>query len=60
VLLLNKKDVLACKIAKSPIINFFPDFSGGTDIEAACDYFVQRFLSWRGTKFKVSNCSTAR
>ncbi|ESK84355.1 guanine nucleotide-binding protein subunit alpha [Moniliophthora roreri MCA 2997] len=45
VLLLNKKDVLERKIAKSPIVDFFPDYAGGTDVEAACDYFVQRFLS---------------
>uniref|UniRef100_A0A0W0GCB4 Uncharacterized protein n=1 Tax=Moniliophthora roreri TaxID=221103 RepID=A0A0W0GCB4_MONRR len=45
VLLLNKKDVLERKIAKSPIVNFFPDYAGGTDVKAACKYFVQRFLS---------------
>lgn len=37
-------DLFREKILHSPIANYFPDFSGGTDLQAGCDYFSSRFV----------------
>lgn len=44
ILFLNKIDLFREKITRSPIANFFPDYTGGTDLQAACDYFSSRFV----------------
>lgn len=44
ILFLNKIDLFREKITRSPISNFFPDYTGGTDLQAACDYFSSRFV----------------
>ena len=44
ILFLNKIDLFRQKIPLSPIANFFPDYTGGSDLQAACDYFSSRFV----------------
>ncbi|GAA6044296.1 hypothetical protein JCM8097_006752 [Rhodosporidiobolus ruineniae] len=45
ILFLNKIDLFREKLPRSPIANFFPDYTGGSDLQAACDYFSSRFVS---------------
>ncbi|KAK4054654.1 guanine nucleotide-binding protein subunit alpha [Microbotryomycetes sp. JL221] len=44
ILFLNKIDLFREKLPRSPISNFFPDYAGGSDLQAACDYFSSRFV----------------
>jgi GTPase SAR1 family protein len=39
ILFLNKRDLLQEKITKSPISSYFPAFSGGSDYDAAVEFF---------------------
>jgi hypothetical protein len=36
---------LTKKLSEHPLEDFFPDFTGGTDYDAARDYLLQRFIS---------------
>lgn len=45
ILFLNKVDILEEKISKAPISDFFPDYQGGTNVEAACKFFKESFLA---------------
>lgn len=45
ILFLNKIDLFKEKIQTSPIRQYFPDYNGGTDMQAACDYFSNRFVA---------------
>lgn len=45
ILFLNKIDLFSQKLSRSPLNEFFPDFQGGDNYEAACDYLLSRFLS---------------
>jgi len=45
ILFLNKIDIFKEKIKRSPISKFFPDYTGGEDYDAACEYFLHRFVS---------------
>lgn len=45
ILFLNKIDLFKEKLQRSPIEPFFPDYSGGRDLQAACDYFSGRFVA---------------
>ncbi|KAI8068438.1 G-alpha protein [Gongronella butleri] len=45
ILFLNKIDLFAEKIVKSPLGNYFDDYTGGDRYEAACQYLLQRFVS---------------
>jgi len=45
ILFLNKIDLFAEKLPVSPLSNYFPDFTGGSDYDAACDYLLHRFIS---------------
>lgn len=45
ILLLNKIDLLAKKLPLSPMADYFQDYAGGDDFEAACDYLLHRFIS---------------
>ncbi|KAF5376313.1 hypothetical protein D9615_008464 [Tricholomella constricta] len=42
IIVLNKMDLLAEKLRHSPLIEYFPDFKGGTDCDAACEYILHR------------------
>ncbi|KAI9005632.1 guanine nucleotide binding protein, alpha subunit [Hyaloraphidium curvatum] len=45
ILFLNKVDLFKEKLSKSPLQKYFPDYTGGDDYEAACEYFQRRFVS---------------
>jgi guanine nucleotide-binding protein G(i) subunit alpha len=45
ILFLNKIDLFAEKLPRSPLGEYFPDYTGGANYEAACDYLLQRFVS---------------
>jgi hypothetical protein len=45
ILFLNKIDLFAEKLPRSPLGDYFPDYAGGGDYNAACEYLLQRFVS---------------
>lgn len=45
ILFLNKIDRFKEKLPVSPMKNYFPDYEGGADYPAACDYILNRFVS---------------
>ncbi|KAF2153915.1 G-protein alpha subunit [Myriangium duriaei CBS 260.36] len=45
ILFLNKIDRFKEKLPVSPMKNYFPDYEGGGDYAAACDYILNRFVS---------------
>lgn len=44
ILFLNKIDILRDKLIDSPLDKYFPEFSGGSDFQAACEFFKGKFL----------------
>ncbi|ORX98462.1 guanine nucleotide binding protein, alpha subunit [Basidiobolus meristosporus CBS 931.73] len=52
ILFLNKIDLFKEKLAISPLSNFFPDFEGPSNYDAACDYIMERFMSLNKTDLK--------
>lgn len=44
VLFLNKIDLFAAKLQKVPLENYFPDYTGGQDINKAAKYILWRFV----------------
>ncbi|KAF8886614.1 heterotrimeric G-protein alpha subunit, GPA1-like protein [Gymnopilus junonius] len=45
ILILNHVDRFAAKLHHSPLGDYFPDYRGGNDYDAACDYILNRFVS---------------
>lgn len=45
ILFLNKIDLFQEKLVHSPLSDYFPDFTGGDNYDAACDYLLHRFVS---------------
>ncbi|KAF9074015.1 heterotrimeric G protein alpha subunit B [Rhodocollybia butyracea] len=45
ILFLNKIDLFAEKLPRSPLATYFPDYTGGDNYDAACAYVLQRFVS---------------
>jgi hypothetical protein len=45
ILFLNKIDLFQEKLGHSPLQDYFPDFTGGDNYDAACDYLLHRFVS---------------
>jgi len=45
ILFLNKIDLFAEKLSRSPMGLYFPDYTGGENYDAACDYLLHRFVS---------------
>lgn len=43
ILFLNKVDLFKDKLARSPLSNYFPDYSGGNDVNRAAKYLLWRF-----------------
>ncbi|RHZ45261.1 hypothetical protein Glove_682g14 [Diversispora epigaea] len=52
ILFLNKIDRFAEKLPISPMNNYFPDYTGGDNYEAACDYILNRFVSLNQSDIK--------
>jgi hypothetical protein len=42
---LNKINLFAEKLPRSPVGDYFPDYTGGNNYDAACDYLLHRFVS---------------
>ena len=57
-------DLFREKLPRSPIANFFPDYTGGSDLQAACDYFSSRFVGLNQSSAKQIythfTCATVR
>jgi len=45
ILFLNKIDLFAEKLPYSPLGDYFTDYTGGDNYDAACDYLLHRFVS---------------
>lgn len=43
ILFLNKVDIFREKLSRSPLGNYFPDYSGGNDVNKAAKYLLWRF-----------------
>ncbi|KAF2668207.1 guanine nucleotide binding protein, alpha subunit [Microthyrium microscopicum] len=43
ILFLNKVDLFKQKLARSPLSSYFPDYSGGNDVNRAAKYLLWRF-----------------
>jgi G-protein alpha subunit len=43
ILFLNKVDIFKLKLGRSPLGNYFPDYSGGNDVNKAAKYLLWRF-----------------
>jgi len=43
ILFLNKVDIFKHKLGRSPLGNYFPDYSGGNDVNKAAKYLLWRF-----------------
>ncbi|GAB7348962.1 hypothetical protein MBLNU459_g7948t2 [Dothideomycetes sp. NU459] len=43
ILFLNKVDLFRQKLGRSPLANYFPDYSGGNDVNRAAKYLLWRF-----------------
>ena len=43
ILFLNKVDLFKEKLERSPLANYFPDYSGGNDVNRAAKYLLWRF-----------------
>lgn len=43
ILFLNKVDLFKDKLGRSPLGNYFPDYSGGNDVNRAAKYLLWRF-----------------
>lgn len=53
VLFLNKIDVFAEKLSLSPLENFFPDYTGGNDINKAAKYILWRFTQLNRAQLNI-------
>lgn len=53
VLFLNKIDVFSQKLAYSPLENYFPDYSGGADLNKAVKYILYRFQQVNRSGLKI-------
>lgn len=52
ILFLNKIDRFKDKLPKSPMNKYFPDYEGGDNYDAACEYISGRFVSLNQSEVK--------
>ncbi|OLL23030.1 Guanine nucleotide-binding protein subunit alpha [Neolecta irregularis DAH-3] len=52
ILFLNKTDIFRDKLPISPMGEYFKDYEGGNDYNAACDYILNRFVSLNQSETK--------
>lgn len=52
ILFLNKIDRFKEKLPVSPMSNYFQDYEGGDNYDAACDYILNRFVSLNQSEVK--------
>ncbi|KIK60242.1 hypothetical protein GYMLUDRAFT_244671 [Collybiopsis luxurians FD-317 M1] len=45
ILMMNEGDLLQEKLRRSPLDYHFPDYTGGDNYDAACEYLLHRFVS---------------
>ncbi|KAK7017714.1 guanine nucleotide binding protein, alpha subunit [Favolaschia claudopus] len=45
IILFLRVDTLAEKLPRIPLSDYFPDYEGGNNYDAACDYLLHRFVS---------------
>ncbi|CAO3685828.1 unnamed protein product [Umbelopsis ramanniana] len=53
ILFLNKVDVFKSKLAKVPLERYFPDYSGGSDVNKAAKYILWRFSQVNRAKLNI-------
>jgi guanine nucleotide-binding protein subunit alpha len=53
VLFLNKIDVFKQKIPRVPLSNFFPEYSGGADVNKAAKYILWRFTQTNRARLSI-------
>lgn len=61
VLFLNKSDVFREKLARVPLADYFPDYQGGANFEAAVEFIRNRFMRLNRSAVPVyafSTCAT--
>lgn len=44
ILFLNKIDLFRAKLPASPLIDTFPDYTGGNNYDAACAFLLDKFV----------------
>jgi len=52
IVFLNKIDLFREKLKRVPLNKFFPDYTGGDNYDAACDYILNKFTSLNGNPNK--------
>lgn len=53
ILFLNKIDIFKQKIPRVPLANFFPEYSGGTDVNKAAKYILWRFTQTNRARLSI-------
>ncbi|KAG9317945.1 guanine nucleotide binding protein, alpha subunit [Chiua virens] len=56
ILLLNQIDVFKAKLPKVPLEYYFPDYSGGANINKAAKYILWRFMRTNRACLSVYPC----
>jgi guanine nucleotide-binding protein G(i) subunit alpha len=49
----NKIDVFKQKLPKVPLVNYFPEYTGGADINKAAKYILWRFTQTNRARLSV-------
>lgn len=53
ILFLNKIDIFKAKIPRQPLANFFPEYSGGADVNKAAKYILWRFTQTNRARLSI-------
>jgi len=53
ILFLNKIDVFKQKLPKVPLVHYFPEYTGGADINKAAKYILWRFTQTNRARLSV-------